>query len=198
MAEQRQKSIENYYKEQNDRIKANEEAQDKMIITLSVALFGLLSFFYDKLLNNEDLKCLLIALVVFDVLSLIFTLSSFICCGKGNKKDLEYARKYYEDDDKEYKDKQSWWTTVGSCFNLGSLVMMVITLVLFATMLILSIIGTATKISYPENRKDLAMKKQTIRIQDGSTSAKMPPLPPKTEKPTPSQQDQKNTHSDKK
>lgn len=61
---ERQRAYEQYVKEVNDRIKSNQESQDKMILTISVGLFGILSFFLEKMPATCIANCMIVFLLI--------------------------------------------------------------------------------------------------------------------------------------
>lgn len=128
----RQKLYENYVNEVNNRIKTNQESQDKMILTISSALFGLLPFFIEKL----QLKCWLgffVGLLIFaNIISLIAVLFSFYFCAKGNRADIDYAKEYYIEDKEDSLNKKSNMTKKGEICNEVSLFSFAVTLISFA------------------------------------------------------------------
>lgn len=130
------KAYDEYYKIQTDRIKTNLESQDKMIVSFSVAFFGLLPFILEKLVANE---WLFYSLFFCNTLALMSVLTSFWCCYKGNVKDLEFAGKYYLENRGEYYNKESAWTRIGKIMNLSSLIAMLATFAIFAIILSLNI-----------------------------------------------------------
>ncbi|HIV48846.1 MAG TPA: hypothetical protein IAA33_03285 [Candidatus Helicobacter avicola] len=129
---ERQRAYEQYVKEVNDRIKSNQESQDKMILTISVGLFGILSFFLEKMPATCIANCMIVFLLIFNTSTLISTLLSFYFCHKGNKADIEYAEKYYLESKEEYFDKQNCWTKSGEKCNSISLVFFIVTLIFYA------------------------------------------------------------------
>ncbi|TLD95480.1 hypothetical protein LS71_008205 [Helicobacter jaachi] len=128
-----QKLYENYVNEVNNRIKTNQESQDKMILTISSALLALLPFVLEKLRLNYLTQTLVICLIVSNTISLIAVLLSFYFCTKGNKDDVKYAEEYYLQHKNDSLNKKSRWTNAGIFCNSVSLVMFAITLIIFAT-----------------------------------------------------------------
>ena len=127
----RQRLYKQYVKEANDRIKLNQESQDKMILTISVALFGLLPFILEKIPINYFTKFMIVILLVFNILALIAVLLSFYFCLKGNEKSIEYVEKYFLEKNEEYFNKKSCWDKIGQICNSASLMFFAITLIIY-------------------------------------------------------------------
>lgn len=133
--QENQRLYEQYVREANNRIKSNLEAQDKMILTISSALFALMPF----LLKGLQYSCCTIALVcmflVCNSLALISVLASFGLCAKGNETDIKYAEEYYLQDKEESLNKKSCYTKGGKICNTLSLIFIALTLIILAIIL---------------------------------------------------------------
>lgn len=136
LEDNKQEFYEKYMKEINDRIKSNQEAQDKMILAVSVAFLGLMPFLLDKLPITCGTKILIILVLICNALSLITTLLSFYICSKGNKADIQYATEYYLNNKQDSLNKQSRWTKIGIYLNSCSLILFALFLILFVIILI--------------------------------------------------------------
>ena len=134
--EARKKLYEQYVREVNDRIKSNQEAQDKMILTLSASLFGLLSIFLKEVPNTCYTIVILFLLSGLTLITLTSTLLSFYFCKKGNIKDTHYAYKYYIEEQEKYFNKESLWSRIGNICNNVALISFALLLITYAIMII--------------------------------------------------------------
>ncbi|RAX52031.1 hypothetical protein [Helicobacter sp. 10-6591] len=132
--EARKKLYEQYVREANDRIKSNQEGQDKMILTLSASLFGLLSIFLKEVPNTCYAIVILFLLSGLTLITLTSTLFSFYCCKKGNIKDIHYAYKYYIEEKEKYFDKESLWSRIGNICNNVALISFTLLLIAYIVM----------------------------------------------------------------
>lgn len=184
-----QKEYDEYYKIQNERIKSNLESQDKMIISFSVAFFGLLPFILEKLFAN---KWLFYSLFFCNTFALMCVLASFWCCYKGNVKDLDFAREYYLENKEESFGKESKWTYIGKLMNFLSLISMLATFVIFAIILALNV-NKGNKMSDQLEKNNTMLQegvisapKKQIQIREVADGAISAPMKPKS---TSTQQD---------
>lgn len=127
-----QRLYEQYVKEANNNLKSNHESQDKMTLTMSVALFGLMPFLLKELQADLCIKILVFFLIMFNVFSLITVLLSFWLCAKGIEKDMKYIEEYYLEFKDESFFKQSCYTKSGKLCNTLSLIFIAITLTILA------------------------------------------------------------------
>lgn len=130
-----QKLYELCVKEANNRIKSNLESQDKMILTISVALFALMPFLLKELQNNCYNVFLVCLFLLCNSIALISVLFSFYLCAKGNEVDLQYAEEYYLQDKEESLNKKSCYTKCGEKCNAFSLIFIALTLIFLAIIL---------------------------------------------------------------
>lgn len=131
-----QRLYEQFVNGANNIIKSNQESQDKMILAISVALFGLMPFLLEKLPNNDSLtNVLVIVLLIFNSLSLVFVIFSFLLSIKGTQKDISYAEEYYLENKEKSFNKQSKYTKYGRKCNEFSLIAVLITLLSLAIIL---------------------------------------------------------------
>lgn len=131
-----QRLYEQFVNGANNIIKSNQESQDKMILTISVALFGLMPFLLEKLPNNDYFTNLfVIVLLVFNSLSLICVILSFWLSIKGTRKDISYAEEYYLKNKEKSFNKQSNYTKYGNKCNEFSLLFILVTLLTLAIIL---------------------------------------------------------------
>ena len=125
---------EQYVKEANSNLKSNHESQDKMILAISVAVFGLMSLL-KELQTDYCVKILIVLLLSFNVFSLISVLLSFWLCAKGIEEDKKYIEEYYLEFKDESFYKQSCYTKGGKLCNTLSLIFIAITLTILAIIL---------------------------------------------------------------
>lgn len=133
--QENQRLYEQYVRETNDRIKSNLEAQDKMILTISSALFALIPFLLKGLQSNCCTIALVCLFLICNSCALISVLASFGLCAKGNEIDIKYAEEYYLQDKEESLNKKSCYTKGGELCNMLSLIFIALTLIILATIL---------------------------------------------------------------
>ncbi|EOI8655334.1 hypothetical protein ACMXEJ_001664 [Campylobacter jejuni] len=125
-----------YVKEVNDRIKSNQEAQDKMILTISASLFGVLSIFLKEIPQSCSSILIIIFLSILNFITLLSTLFSFYFCKKGNEEDAEYAYEYYINQKEEFYDKKSFFGKIGNICNGVSLISFGFVLFMYAILIV--------------------------------------------------------------
>ncbi|EAK9869581.1 hypothetical protein A0Z70_08365 [Campylobacter lari] len=125
-----------YVEEANDRIKSNQEAQDKMILTLSASLFGLLSIFLKEIPYSCFSILIIICLSILNFITLSSTLFSFYFCKKGNEKDINYAYEYYMNQKEEFYDKKSFFGKIGDICNGVSLISFGLVLFMYTILIV--------------------------------------------------------------
>lgn len=130
-----QRLYEKRIKDANNNLKSNDESRDKMILAISVALFGLMPFLLKELQADYYVKILVFILLMFNVFSLIAVLLSFWLCIKGIQKDTKYMGKYYLECKDEYFCKQSSYTKGAELCNTLSLIFIAVTLTTLAIIL---------------------------------------------------------------
>lgn len=121
----------------NDSIKNNQKARDQMILAISVALFGLMSFLMDKLQTTCCFQVLVFLLLVFNLVSLLATLLSFHCSEKGSIEDFRLYEQQIECNKYCSQHRYSRWTLAGRLCNKISSICMALTLVFLAMTLFL-------------------------------------------------------------
>ncbi|EAH7585601.1 hypothetical protein [Campylobacter lari] len=140
MENEQNKDAKHYYRkyveEANDRIKSNQEAQDKMILTLSASLFGLLSIFLKEIPYSCFSVLIIICLSILNFITLLSTLFSFYFCKKGNEKDINYAYEYYINQKEEFYDKKSFLGKIGDICNGVSLISFGLVLFAYAILIV--------------------------------------------------------------
>ncbi len=127
-----------FCEEINRRMLSNNEAFDKAVLTLSSAGLGLsLTFFkfvvpVEQAINTELLErgwFLFLA-------AIISTMLSFVVSQQAQKKEIEYAEKYYLKDLKEYENKNNPAANLTEALNILSGILFIsalISIVLFVT-----------------------------------------------------------------
>ena len=115
---------------------SNAENFDRSILTLSSAGLGISLVFLDKLINisNAQFKLLLYLSWILFVLTIITTLVSYIMGQKGIKVQLNFAEKYYLDEDESYllkKNKYQKFVDVYAYFTISFFISAIIFLMIF-------------------------------------------------------------------
>ncbi len=131
-----QRYYEQYVEGVNDRIKSNQEAQDKMILTLSASLFGLLSVFLKEIPYSCFSMSIIVCLSILNFITLLSTLFSFYFCRKGNEKDMKYAYRYYIKGQEKFRNKKSFWSKTGDICNGVSLISFGLVLFVYAILIV--------------------------------------------------------------
>ncbi len=113
----------------------NIESQDKIIITVSSALFGILLTIFDKnmIANNECARILLVILLVSNTFTLFLALLSFSCANKAINKKIEIAESYLLHKGK--REIKNCWECVTKCLNFACIVATCITILSLAMMI---------------------------------------------------------------
>lgn len=132
---ERQRMYESFFKDAMNRAKSNQEAQDKMILTISAALFGIMPFILEKLQPTCFNKVFIFIFLLSNTLCLISVILSFWFCAKGNMKDVKFAEKYYLQGKEKSFNKKSKWTKYGEKCNQLSLISIIIVFIVFAIMM---------------------------------------------------------------
>ena len=174
---ERQKMYEIFFKDTMDRAKSNQEAQDKMILTISVALFGIMPFILDKLQSTPCNIFFVVALLVCNTLCIIAVALSFWFCAKGNVVDIKFAEEYYIQDKQESFNKKSKWTKVGEFANRSYLVLHTFSLFFLAIMLAFYFIDKGDDMNDKNSQGEAILNglptQNMQRFQDGIPSAMM-------------------------
>lgn len=115
---------------------SNAENFDRSILTLSSAGLGISLVFLDKLINisNAQFKPLLYLSWILFVLTIVTTLISYIMGQKGIKVHLNFAEKYYLDEDESYllkKNKFQKFVDVYAYFTISFFISAIIFLMIF-------------------------------------------------------------------
>lgn len=128
---------ESYCKELRDK---NIALQDKIVITISSALFGIIITSLDKLLPLFDtfkkLNCFFILLVVVNALTICFFLVSIHFAKKGLKNSIDNARINYREKGEIGEIKVNQYTKYARRFQNIYLLLFAAVNVIFAIMLI--------------------------------------------------------------
>lgn len=127
---------ESYCKELRDK---NIALQDKIVITISSALFGIIITSLDKLLPLFDtfkLNCFLIPLVVANALTICFFLVSIHFAKEGLKNSIDNAKINYREKGEIGEIKVNQYTKYAELFQNIYLFLFGIVIIIFAIMLI--------------------------------------------------------------
>lgn len=113
----------------------NIESQDKIIITVSSALFGILLTIFDKnmIADNECARMLLAVLLISNTLTLLLALLSFSCANKAINKKIKIAESYLLRKGK--RETQNGWEFVTKCLNCACVATTCITVLSLAMMI---------------------------------------------------------------
>ena len=117
--------------ESNKRTTLNFKAQDEILLVISSALFGLITFLSEKSQGNSWLTWL----IVSNAISLVSALLSYYCGNKDIKKGLEYAKKYYLEEKECFFNKKSCWSFIAKALYTLSLFSLVIAIIILTILL---------------------------------------------------------------
>ena len=128
---QRRELYNNFVRKSNKRTTLNFKAQDDMLLVISSALFGLITF----LLENSQGSSWLTCLIVCNATSLVSALLSSYCGNKDIEKSMEYAREYYLEEKECFFNKKSCWFSVSKKLNTLSLLSLAAAIIALAILL---------------------------------------------------------------
>lgn len=100
-------------------LQSNSENYDKSILSLSSGFLALSLSFIKDIVPLSESNCIIILKISWFlfVISIIFTISSFIFSKYGAKKAIAYSEKYYFEDIDEYRTKKNWPSIINTWLN---------------------------------------------------------------------------------
>ena len=128
---QRRELYNNFVRKSDKRTTLNLKTQNKILLLVSSALFGLITFLLEKSQGNSCLTWL----IVSNALSLVFALLSLYCGNKDIEMGIEYAKKYYLEEKECFFNKKSWWFHAAKILNTLSLLSLAAAIIALAILL---------------------------------------------------------------
>ncbi|MDE7447891.1 MAG: hypothetical protein K2M51_02460 [Helicobacter sp.] len=129
-----QRMYNDYVKEVNIRLKSNQEAQDKMVLTISVAFLGLWQFLIEKLPLDIN-SYIVLFFLISNALMIVCTTLSFVLGNIGMQEDMKFVKAYYETKNKKWLKKETCYTKVARRCNYISAIFLVVAGICFSRML---------------------------------------------------------------